>query len=193
MEQHLLDRRVSLSANYFERDSDNLIDFAYCPTIGTPPGECYISGTDVERFGYYANIDESRARGVELAGSAQFGGWFARGNFSWIDAEDRSAGTTYGQQLPRVPRYLANGSFGYGAEDGDSASIALRYSGESRDRAGGVMLDDYLLTDLRAELPVADGLLLYGRVENLFDSDYATANGYGTLGRSAYVGARARF
>ena len=26
-----------------------------------------------------------------------------------------------------------------------------------------------------------------------FDSDYATANGYGTLGRSAYVGARARF
>ncbi len=193
VEQYLLDRRVSLSATYFERDSDNLIDFAYCPTTGTLPGECYIPGTGVERFGYYANIDESRARGVELAGSAQFGGWFARGNFSWIDAEDRSAGTTYGQQLPRVPRYLANGSFGYEAEDGYSASIALRYSGESRDRAGGVMLDDYLLTDLRAEVPVGAELSLYGRVENLFDSDYATANGYGTLGRSAYVGARARF
>ena len=80
----------------FIADSDNLIDFAYCPTIGTPPGECYISGTDVERFGYYANIDESRARGVELAGSAQFGGWFARGNFSWIDAEDLVGDLSHG-------------------------------------------------------------------------------------------------
>lgn len=193
VEQHLLNDRVSLSATYFERDSDNLIDFAYCPTSGSLPAQCFIPGTDVERFGYYANIDKSHARGVEVAGSAQFGAWFLRGNFSWIDAEDRSDGATVGQRLPRVPRYLANGAFGYAAKAGYSASIALRYAGKSLDRSGGVMLDDYLLTDLRAEVPVAANLTVIGRLENLFDCDYATANGYGTLGRSAFVGARARF
>lgn len=189
IEQSLADDRATIAVTYFQRKSDNLIDFAYCPTTGMPPAQCYIPGTQVERFGYYANIDRTRARGVEATASAQFGPVFARGNFSWIDAEDRSDG----RQLPRVPRYLANATLGYSAPAGHSLSVALRYAGKSRDRAGGVMLDDYWLTDLRGEVALAEGLSLYGRVENLFDTDYATASGYGTLGRSFYAGARARF
>ncbi len=54
------------------------------------------------------------------------------------------------------------------------------------------MLDDYLLTDLRGEWHVSGPLVLYGRVENLFDTDYATAKGYGTLGRSVHIGLRTR-
>ena len=192
IEQDLLDERVTFSAVYFERDTDNLIDFAYCPTSAPLPPECFIPGSDVERFGYYANIDQSHARGVEVAGDALFGPIFARANFSWVEAEDRTEGSTFGQQLPRVPQYLANAAIGYQARQGHSLSIALRYSGETTDRAGGDVLDEYLLTDLRGELHVSGPLILYGRVENLFDTDYATAKGYGTLGRSVHIGLRTR-
>lgn len=192
LEQSFLDRQVNLLAVYFRRKSTDLIDFAYCPTTDPVPPVCYIPGTNVERFGYYANIDATRAQGVEVAGDARFGPIFAHGNLSWVDAEDRSAGTSFGQQLARVPRYLANGALGFASPAGYSLSVALRYAGASRDRADGDLLADYLLTDLRGEVTAGDGLTLYGRVENLFDTEYATAKGYGTLGRSVYLGIRAR-
>ncbi|GAB5349749.1 TonB-dependent receptor plug domain-containing protein [Alteriqipengyuania sp. 357] len=192
VEQDLLDDRLTFSAVYFERDSDNLIDFAYCPAASPLPAECFIPGSDMERFGYYDNVDQSHARGVEISGDARFGAIFARGNFSWVEAEDRTEGSTFGDQLPRVPHYLANGTIGYQAAAGHSLSVALRYAGESTDRAGGDVLDDYLLTDLRGEWQVSGSLVLYGRVENLFDTDYVTAKGYGTLGRSVHIGLRAR-
>ena len=47
--------------------------------------------------------------------------------------------------------------------------------------------------NLRASLPVSERLELFGRIENLGDERYQTAAGYGAYGRSAYVGARARF
>ena len=49
------------------------------------------------------------------------------------------------------------------------------------------------LVTLRASLPVNDRVELLGRVENVTDERYQTVGGYGTQGRSAFVGARARF
>jgi vitamin B12 transporter len=46
---------------------------------------------------------------------------------------------------------------------------------------------------LRASWQVSETIELYGRVENLTDEDYETARGYGTPGRGAFVGVRARF
>ncbi|OYX92665.1 MAG: TonB-dependent receptor, partial [Novosphingobium sp. 35-62-5] len=51
------------SATWFERDTDNLIDFAYCPTTGTLPAACFIPGTTTSRFGYYANVRKAEAKG----------------------------------------------------------------------------------------------------------------------------------
>ena len=51
----------------------------------------------------------------------------------------------------------------------------------------------WLPSTLRASLPIGERFELFGRVENLFDADYQTAAGYATAGRSAYIGARARF
>jgi vitamin B12 transporter len=36
-------------------------------------------------------------------------------------------------------------------------------------------------------------LEVYGRIENLFDQRYETIYRYGTLGRGAFAGVRARF
>lgn len=186
---------LRLSATWFERDTDNLIDFAYCPTSGALPDVCYVPGTTTSRFGYYANVKASHARGLELAASARLGVLFAEGNYSWIEAEDRTEGSaTYGRQLQRVPRHLANVEAGVDLPQGLRASVAARYSGESYNAATGTAtLDDYWLVDLRAQWQVREGLILQGRIENVGDEKYETVSGYGTLGRTVYLGLRSRF
>lgn len=185
---------LHLAATWFQRDTDNLIDFAYCPTSGAQPAICYIPGTTTTRFGYYANVKAAKARGLELSASGNLGVLFANGNYSWIEAEDRTPGATYGRQLQRVPRHLANAEAGIELPQGLRASVAARYSGESFNAATGIAkLDDYWLLDLRAQWQVADGLIVQGRVENLTDKDYETVTGYGTLGRTVTFGIRSRF
>nr|WP_314463956.1 TonB-dependent receptor [uncultured Novosphingobium sp.] len=186
---------LRLSATWFERDTDNLIDFAYCPTSGTLPDICYVPGTGTSRFGYYANVKATHARGLELAASAKWGVLFAQGNYSWIAAEDRTQGSsTYGRQLQRVPRHLANAELGVALPQGLRASLAARSSGESYNAATGTAtLDDYWLVDVRAQWQVMEGLILQGRIENVGDQKYETVSGYGTLGRTVYFGLRSRF
>lgn len=183
------------SATWFDRDTDNLIDFAFCPTSGTLPEECFVPGTTTTRFGYYANIRKSHAKGLELTGTARLGVFFAKGNYSWVSAKDRTEGSAgFGRQLARVPRHLANLEAGIDLPQGVKASVAARYSGETFDRAGGTtVLPDYWLVDLRAQGRVADALTLQGRVENVGDKRYETARGYGSLGRTVYLGLRSRF
>lgn len=185
---------LHLAATWFQRDTDNLIDFAYCPTSGTQPAICYIPGTTTTRFGYYANVKAAKARGLELSASGKLGVLFANGNYSWIEAEDRTPGATYGRQLQRVPRHLANAEAGIELPQGLRASVAARYSGESFNAATGTAtLDDYWLLDLRAQWQVAEGLIVQARAENVTDKHYETVSGYGTLGRTVTFGIRSRF
>jgi vitamin B12 transporter len=186
---------LHLAATWFHRDTDNLIDFAYCPTSGTQPAICYIPGTTTTRFGYYANVKAAKTRGLELSASGKLGVLFAQGNYSWIEAEDRTPGSaTYGRQLQRQPRHLANAEAGIDLPQGLRASVAARYAGESFNAATGTAtLADYWLVDLRAQWEVMKGLIVLGRVENVGDKHYETVAGYGTLGRTATLGIRSRF
>src|SRR3546814_19009989 len=54
-------------------------------------------------------------------------------------------------------------------------------------------LGGYVLVDVRASIPVIQGVELYGRIENLFDERYETAFRYGTPGRAAYGGIRLHY
>lgn len=193
--EHAFGDALRLSAVWFERDTDNQIAFDYCPTSGTLPPVCFVPGTAVTRFGYYANIDESRARGIELTASARWKALFAQGNYSWIKAEDRSPGSSYyGRQLARVPRHLANLEAGFELPSGLRASAAARYSGKTFNSASSAaVLDDYWLLDLRLQWQVHDGMVLQGRVENVTDERYETASGYSALGRTVHIGLRSRF
>lgn len=186
---------VRASATWFERDTDNLIDFAFCPASSTLPDACYIPGTTTTRFGYYANIDKSHARGLELAASARWKVLFAEGNYSWVEAQDRTPGSSsYGRQLARVPRHLANVEAGVELPSGIRASVAARYSGATFDSASAAtVLGDYWLVDLRAQWKVSEDLTLQARVENVADKSYQTASGYSSLSRTVYFGLRSRF
>ena len=194
-EQRFLDDRLSLGATYFERRSRDLIVFASCFGPTTDP-RCLVPGSATERrFGYYDNIARAFANGVEATGRLALGPVTIDGSYSWTASEDRSAGSaTFGDQLPRRPRHAWNASAAYALPAGASVGAAVRWSGETVDNSfDGTRLDDYMLVDLRAELPLSDEVRLFVRAENLFDEEYRTAAGFGTLGRSLYAGLRGRF
>src|SRR5690606_29578501 len=156
---------------------------------------CFQPGTTIRRSGYYANVARAETRGIEATATLAIGALTVDGNYTWTEAEDRSAGTAnFGKWLPRRPRQAANGSISYALPFGLDLGAAVRWSGHGFDNASNATrLAPYTLVDLRAEYRLAPELRLFARVENLFDKDYMTAYRYGALGRSIYAGLRGRF
>lgn len=193
VEQRLFSGALVLSATYYEREAINQIEFVSCPARSVDP-LCVRTG-GIRRIGYYDNISRAKARGVELSGAARL--WerlTLNANYSWTDAENRSPGANLGKDLARRPRHTAYASATVLWPAELSTTVAVRYAGRSFDNASNsFVLDDYTLVDLRASLPLGGGIEAFARIENLFDEYYETARNYGTLGRSAYAGLRARF
>ncbi len=189
VEQGLLDGKASVSATYFGRRTRDQIDFFGCyPTI-TPLCAS-------RPYGYYDNIARTRADGVELAGRiTPLPGLTFDGNYTYTRTKNESPGSSsYGKELARRPENAANVSASYLWNGGATTSVAVRYAGSSYDNAANTTpLKSYTLVDLKASYPLPLGFELYGRIENLFDQRYETVYQYGTLGRGAYVGMRARF
>jgi vitamin B12 transporter len=51
-----------------------------------------------------------------------------------------------------------------------------------------VQLSDYTIVDFTVNYKLLSNLNLFGRVENLFDTEYEEVLYYGTLGRTFYAG-----
>jgi vitamin B12 transporter len=188
IERHALDDRVVVSATYFGSRSRDLIEFFDCTT---PSPLCA-----TEPLGYYANIERTKADGVELVGSFKATSRLSlTANYTYTNSKDVSPGSpTYGNELPRRPQDAANATATYVWPFRLSTALAMRYSAPSYDDAANeIRLGGYVLWDFRASLPLGDHAEIYGRVENLTDHHYEVAYQYGTYGRSAYVGGRINF
>ncbi len=185
IEQHALGGRAVAQLTYFERSSRDLINFFDCTT---PSPLCA-----TEPFGYYANIERTKARGVELTGSLRpIDPLTLSLNYTHTQTEDQSPGSpTYGNELPRRPKDMGNAQVSYLWPVRLTTAVALRYAGRSYDDAANtIALGGYVLLDLRASWEIGSHLEIYGRIENLTDRHYETAYQYSELGRSAYIGAR---
>jgi vitamin B12 transporter len=146
--------------------------------------------------GYYANIARAAAHGVELQSTlSATPDLTLAANYTLTDTEDKSPGSaTFGNELPRRPKDMANVSAAYRWTPPLTTSVAVRYAGPSYDdTANQTKLGGYVLVDLRAAYAVLDRLEVYARVENLTGKHYETEYRYGTLGRVAYAGVRASF
>lgn len=162
---------LHFAATLFRRDSRNQIDYVY------PDG--------------YFNVRRTRAQGLELEGAASLGERVkARAVYTLLDAENRANGN----DLARRPRHAVSTSLDWRTPLADLAlGIDLRLVGDSFDDAGNfTRLDGFGLATLRASLPVGENFELFGRIENVTDTTYETAAGYGTYGRSAYAGIRVK-
>ncbi len=172
VEQWLLDKRVMLGLTAFRRTSHNQITYNFA----TFQSE---------------NVERVKASGVEaelvlkpsdrLQVSAQY---------ALVNAWDRGLN----KRLERRPQHRASVSADWTSPIGVALGGTLVLSGDSFENRGNtVRLDGYALSSLRASYPVTEAITLFGRVENLFDVRYETVKGYGTLGRTGYVGVRAAF
>lgn len=182
------DLHVALTV--FRRDTRGLIDFVSCFSVGDP---LCADG----RFGFYANVGKARAEGVELEMGARLGETFrAQAAYSYVKPTNRTPGdVNRGNDLARRPRHAVTVALDWETPlAGLKLGADLRFVSESYDDAGNfTRLEPYALGTLRARLPVSEAIELYGRIENVTDETYQTVAGYGTPGRSAYLGARARF
>ncbi|PEQ12050.1 TonB-dependent receptor [Novosphingobium sp. PC22D] len=181
---------LHLAATVFRRDTRNLIDYVSC--FSASDALC-----EDGRYGFYANVGKARASGVELEMGAQVSERLrAQAAYTYLEATDRTeGGVNRGNDLARRPRHAVTVSMDWTAPVfGLKLGGDIRMVGDSFDNAANsTRIDGYALGTLRAALPVTEAIELYGRIENVTDADYATTAGYGTPGRSAFIGARARF
>lgn len=177
--------RLHLALTGFRRDSRDLIDFVSCFRV--------VGGICTNRpFGTYDNVKRARAEGIEAELGARLSEHFtAQAAYSYTRSRNRATGL----DLARRPRHAVTVSADWTTPvAGLAIGGDVRLVGDSFDDAGHfTRLDGYALATVRASLPLGEHLELFGRVENLTDEKYQTAAGYGTYGRSAYIGARARF
>jgi len=193
VEQHGWNDRVTLLATYFLTHFTNLIEFLDCP--GSP-----LCATLGQEGGYYANTDRAKASGVELQATAQLTSALTlAANYSHIKTVDETPGSpTYGQQLIERPEDAANLSLSYQWPRSVQTTVAARYGGPSLDQnfnvypAGFVRLGGYTLLDIRVSYLVTDKLDIYARVDNITNKWYETVYQYGSWGRTAFAGVRAR-
>ncbi|MDI1296231.1 MAG: TonB-dependent receptor [bacterium] len=178
-DQSLVEGRAKLSVTAFRRDTRNQINY------------------DNSTFSY-GNLDRTRAKGVEASiVLTPVDALTVTGSYSYVDARDRSVGSAdFGKRLLRRAANAVSVSTDYVWSFGLSTGATLTMVSDSDDlnaTRSRIKLDGYALAGLRASLPIGDHLEVYGRIDNLFDANYATAFGYGVYGRSAFGGVRVRF
>jgi vitamin B12 transporter len=65
------------------------------------------------------------------------------------------------------------------------------FSGSQQKNTGP--LNDYVLVDFSGSYKLSDEADIFLRVDNVLDADYQEILNFGTAGRSAYAGLRAKF
>lgn len=178
--QKLLDGRIEVAATWFHRDTLGLINFIGCTVL---------TGICANRpNGTYDNVAKARAQGLEFALTLKpVDALRVQANYGYVEATNAATG----RDLARRPRHSVYTSIDYDWAWGLKTGATITHVGASFDNASNSRkLAGYVLVDLRAALPVAHGIELYGRVENLFNAQYETSFRYGTPRRAAYAGVR---
>lgn len=162
------DGRGEFGVSYFDQDVEDLINFEFS-------------------IGGYNNIPGAERSGVEVYAGYQILDWLnVKANYAYIDAVDNT-----GETLIRVPEHSGDVILGFTPDGPVSGAILVRYNGEEQDSSGAV--DDWTRVDLNAAYALSENTEVYGRLENLFDTQYQQILGFGTPGRSASIGVRLRY
>ena len=185
--RQFLDGDLSASLTWFSRHTHNQIDFVSPPCYTAPaPAICA-----VRPFGYYENLVETRARGIEAEVVAQLP-WDVAAHVNYTFLDTRDEGTL--APLARRPAHSGNAGLVWTPMPGATLGTEIAYIGPRFDSpAKGGHLPGYALVNVFGEYPVAAHLTLFGRIENLFDRHYEPVLGYGAAGRAAYAGLRVAF
>ncbi len=143
--------------------------------------------------GLFANVDETRRQGLELALAGAWSGfeWFSA--YSYIDATFESAFNVLspnhpgadangelqvheGNRIPGIPRHQFKLGGDYGFAFGLNVGFELLYNSDQVMRGDEANLletvDGYALVNLRTSYRLTEQIEIFGRLTNLFDTDY---------------------
>ena len=166
----------SFSAVVYRNTVSDLITYV------SGPGAC---ANGVGQFaGCYGNTAVAQYEGITLTASKRMGGVAFSGS---LDLQNPHDGIT-GKQLARRAKQMAT----LAADtqlSGWSVGAELQMTGERFNNASNTqVLAGYSLLNLHASTALNREWTLLGRVNNLADQKYETAQGYATQGRTLYVG-----
>ena len=165
---HAFAPAARLSAAYFRQRVKDQIDFEFS-------ANGYFNVARVKSEGVEVEADLALAPKVE-----------ARLVYAFIDARNALTGAP----AVRTPRHSGAVTLSAEATQALRVSATLAFNGREADFPAPNKA--FVRLDLRAAYAVADGLELYGRVENAADATYQDVSGFGEPGASAFAGIRVR-
>jgi len=172
IEQALWDNKIVVGVTYFDNDYETLIDYDF-------------------GAGGYINIDGAESQGVEFSGLYQVNDRVRlSSSYTYTDSEDK----TTGEELVRRPKHKANFNVNYAYSEAGNLNLAAVYTGERdfKDFSGppGTLKETggHTIFNVAISHEVADGIEIFGRVDNILNKDYEEVLGYTSSGIGGYVG-----
>jgi vitamin B12 transporter len=150
----------------------------------------------------------SRQRGVELYAQAKLpGGFRFDGSYTYLKAPQLrgvligGVFTNFDGQAVRRPKSIASANLSYEPNGSPfAATLTVRYNGRQNELAFTdpsftpvlVAEKSFTLVNVNASYKITKAIELFGRVENLFDTNYEEVFSFATPGRAVYGGVRVR-
>ena len=188
VEHSVLQGRLALQATWFDQRFRDFIQYS-----GLPVGPDSVN---------YVNIGDATARGLELSIRTALGHGFAlEAAYTYLRSRDQGTG----RRLQRRPTHAGSLQLFHSLADRGSVGLSARFTGDREDRDFAVFPDTavtlpaqtvvdasaaYRLSRGRGALP---GLVITGRVENLFDARYEEALHFPAPRRTVLVGGALTF
>jgi len=167
----------------------------------------FVSASFAGNLGYFTNIPKTRRQGIELGLQQQLGALTLTAAYGYVDATYRSAFTVSspnnssavggdiqvqsGDRIPGIPQnnfklradWQATPKLSLGATLVYASSQYARGDENNQDVNGQV--PGYTFLNLDGRYQITDRLQVFGRINNLFDTDYQTV---GVLGSDFFTG-----
>ncbi len=126
------------------------------------------------QFRQRRNVDAILSRGVEVDASVDLGRWRLAAGYSFADAEVRASGAALpldGLRPAQTPRHSLAATLSWRGPRDAAAALSARYmSGQYEDDLNRQLIPDALTFDAYAVIPLARGLAIEARGENLTDA-----------------------
>lgn len=180
--EHVFASGARVKATAFYLDANALIDFDFAAT-GCPAAALFGPGCYSQVAGH------SRRSGLELEAEAVvLGDLSVAGAYTYTDSS-----TNASSSWSQVARHALSLSLEKPLGDKLTGRLSVIGAFDRPDWRDGSVAGDYAIANAMLEYDFGNDMIGYLRVENLFDTDYELDRSYGTSGRAAYVGIRAKF
>lgn len=180
--------RLRLGATAFvNRLEDGIANVTLGSGPGTFPGVGFVAAGGAYR--QRRNIEALDSRGVELDAQWLLGAFTLTAGYSFADARIGALGPAApldGLRPAQTPRHSASATIAWSRPEGPAASFSLRYVGaQYEDDLNQQLIPNALVIDAAVRLPIARGIAIEARAENLADERVVAAvSGEGVIERA---------